>query len=186
MAAASGRDEPVRELETDRLLLRRWRPADRELFAALNADPEVMRHFSGTMTREASDAFVDRIEALFEEQGFGLWALEVKDGDAFIGFTGLHPMPLGVPGAGGFEVGWRLARGAWGHGYATEAARAAVAFAFDEVQLPELFSMTAVSNLRSQAVMQRLGMTLLAHVEHPQVPVGHPVRPHVVHHLARP
>ena len=172
-------------LETDRLLLRRWRDDDREAFAALNADPEVMRHFPGTMTREASDDFVDRIEGLFEQQGFGLWAVEVKGGDAFIGFTGLNPMPPGVPGEGGTEVGWRLARTAWGRGYATEAARAAVAVAFGEAQLPELFSMTAVSNVRSQAVMQRLGMSELARFEHPKVPVGHPVRPHVVYHLAR-
>jgi RimJ/RimL family protein N-acetyltransferase len=176
----------VHELETDRLLLRRWRAADREAFADLNADPEVMRHFSGTMTQAESDAFVDRIEGLFERQGFGLWALEVKDGGTFIGFTGLNPMPPGVPGEGGMEVGWRLARRGWGHGYATEAARAAVAFAFDQLQLPELFSMTAVSNTRSQAVMQRLGMSLLSHFEHPRVPVGHPVRPHVVYHLPRP
>ncbi len=173
------------ELETDRLLLRRWRTADRQPFADLNADPEVMRHFPGTMTAAESDAFVDRIESLFEQQGFGLWALEVKDGDAFIGFTGLHPMPPGVPGEGGFEVGWRLARRAWGHGYATEAARAAVGLAFDELQLPELFSMTAVTNTPSQAVMRRLGMTLLTHFEHPRVPVGHPVRPHVLYRLAR-
>ncbi len=176
----------MHELETDRLLLRRWRAADREAFADLNADPEVMRHFSGTMTQAESDAFVDRIEGLFERQGFGLWALEVKDGGTFIGFTGLNPMPPGVPGEGGMEVGWRLARRGWGHGYATEAARAAVAFAFDQLQLPELFSMTAVSNTRSQAVMQRLGMSLLSHFEHPRVPVGHPVRPHVVYHLPRP
>ena len=176
----------MHELETDRLLLRRWRATDRGPFADLNADPEVMRHFPGLLTRAESDAFADRIEGLFDQQGFGLWALEVKDGGAFVGFTGLHPMPPGVPGEGGFEVGWRLAQHAWGQGYATEAARASVAFAFGEGHLPELFSMTAVSNVRSQAVMQRLGMSLRTHFDHPRVPVGHPVRPHVLYHLTRP
>jgi hypothetical protein len=105
--------------------MRRWREADREPFAALNADPEVMRYFPAPLDRAASDATVDRIEDLFLRQGFGLWALEVSATGEFIGFTGLNPMPGGVPGAGGMEVGWRLARGAWHQGYASEAAAAA-------------------------------------------------------------
>lgn len=168
------------ERRTDRLLMRRWRPADREPFAAMNADPEVMRHFPQTMTRAASDALVDRIEARFEDRGFGLWALEPLDGGGFLGFTGLNPMPDGVPGAGGTEVGWRLARHAWGHGYATEAAQEALRVA-EQVGLPEVWSMTAVRNLRSQAVMRRIGLTEHARFDHPAVPEGHAVRPHVVY-----
>jgi RimJ/RimL family protein N-acetyltransferase len=152
----------------------------------MNADPEVMRHFPATMDRAATDAGIDRIERLFERQGFGLWALEVAATGEFIGFTGLSPMPDGVPGAGGMEVGWRLARRAWHHGYATEAARAAVDVAFSGAGLPELWSMTAVTNLPSQAVMQRIGMTLHSYFEHPRVPEGHPVRPHVLYHLPKP
>ena len=117
-------------IRTDRLIMRRWREADREPFAALNADPEVMRYFPAPLDRAASDAMVDRIEDLFLRQGFGLWALEVSATGEFIGFTGLNPMPGGVPGAGGMEVGWRLARGAWHQGYASEAAAAAAGVAF--------------------------------------------------------
>ncbi|HEY2551843.1 MAG TPA: GNAT family N-acetyltransferase [Streptosporangiaceae bacterium] len=170
-------------VSTSRLLLRRWRDSDRAPYAALNADPEVMRHFPATLDRQASDASVDRIERLFEQQGFGLWALELRESGEFIGFTGLNPMPDGVPGAGGMEVGWRLASRAWHQGYATEAARAAVDVAFDGIGLPELWSMTAVLNLPSQAVMRRLGMAPDSYFEHPALPHGHRLRPHVVFRL---
>jgi len=173
-------------LRTPRLLMRRWRDTDLEPFAAMGADPEVMRHFPSRLGRAESAAFVQRVEGLFETQGYGLWALEVLETGAFAGFTGLHPMPHDVPGGGGVEVGWRLARSAWHQGYATEAARAAVALAFGPLALPELWSMTAVTNTRSQAVMRRLGMTPHSVFDHPRVPVGHELRPHVVHHLGRP
>jgi RimJ/RimL family protein N-acetyltransferase len=171
---------------TDRLVMRRWRDSDREAFAAMNADPEVMRYFPAPLDRAASDALVDRIESRFDRDGYGLWALEVTATAQFIGFTGLNPMPDGVPGAGGTEVGWRLAEHAWHHGYATEAAAAAVDTGFREVGLDEIWSMTAVLNEPSQAVMQRLGMTPYANFEHPAVPVGHLLRPHVVYRLQRP
>ena len=180
--------EPPRfdTIRTGRLLMRRWRDSDREPFAALNGDPETLLFFPSTLDRAASDALVDRIEDLFAARGFGLWALEVTQTGQFIGFTGLNPMPPGVPGAGGMEVGWRLARPAWHHGYATEAARAALSVAFDEVGLGEIWSMTAVLNQPSQAVMRRLGMTEAARFEHPNVTAGHRLRPHVAYHLARP
>jgi RimJ/RimL family protein N-acetyltransferase len=179
--------EPTRfdTLRTDRLLMRRWRESDREPFAALNADPETMRFFPETLDRAASDAFVDSIETRFDRLGYGLWALEISGTREFIGFTGLNPMPAGVPGAGGVEVGWRLARQAWHHGYATEAARAALGVAFDGVGLSEIWSMTAVLNEPSSAVMRRLGMTEVARFLHPNVPTGHPLQPHVTYHLAR-
>jgi RimJ/RimL family protein N-acetyltransferase len=176
----------VTELTTERLTLRPWTPADREPFAELNADPEVMRYFPAPLDRAGSDAMVDRLEMRFDQQGFGLWALELRETGEFIGFTGLNPMPDGVPGAGGIEVGWRLRRSAWGHGYATEAGRAAVCVAFEDLGFDELWSMTAVLNTPSQAVMRRLGMTLHAHFEHPLVPEGHRVRAHVVYRLERP
>jgi RimJ/RimL family protein N-acetyltransferase len=170
-------------VQTARLVMRRWREADREPFSVMNADPEVMRHFPAPLDRNASDALVDRIEARFEDQGFGLWALEVMATGKFIGFTGLNPMPAGIPGGGGMEVGWRLERSAWHRGYATEAAHAAVGLAFGPIGLTELWSMTAVSNESSQAVMRRLGMTHHAFFDHPSVPVGHPVRRKVVYHV---
>jgi RimJ/RimL family protein N-acetyltransferase len=166
-------------VRTARLVMRRWRDEDREPFAVMNRDPEVMRHFPAALDRAASDAGIDRAERRFDEQGFGLWALEVADTGEFIGFTGLNPMPDGVPGAGGMEVGWRLARRAWHHGYATEAALAAVEVGFAGVGLDEIWSITAVLNLPSQAVMRRIGMRLHSTFEHPAIEVGHPVRPHV-------
>lgn len=166
--------------------MRRWRAADREPFAAMNADPEVMRYFPTPLTRGESDALVERIERRFELEGFGLWALEVADTGEFVGFTGLNPMPPGLPGEGGTELGWRLARSAWGRGHATEAGRAALAVAFGEVGLDAVWSLTAAVNERSIAVMERLGMTHVASVDHPQVAAGSPLRPHVLYRLDLP
>jgi RimJ/RimL family protein N-acetyltransferase len=173
------------DVRTDRLIMRRWREDDREPFAAMNADPEVMRYFPALLDRAASDALVDRIEDLFGRQGFGLWALELASTGEFIGFTGLNPMPPGVPGEGGMEVGWRLARRAWHHGYATEAANAAAGVALRGAGMAEIWSMTAVLNEPSQAVMRRLGMTLHTRFDHPAVEAGHPLRPHVAYRLPR-
>ena len=170
-------------LRTERLLLRRWQDSDREPFAALNGDPETMRFFPSTLDRAASDALADRLESRFEQHGYGLWAVEISGAGEFIGFTGLNPMPEDVPGAGGVEVGWRLARHAWHHGYATEAARAALGVAFGGAGLAEIWSMTAVINEPSQAVMRRLGMTEVARFDHPKVPEESPLRPHVTYHL---
>lgn len=175
-------------LRTVRLLLRQWRPADRAPFAALNADPEVMRHFPAPMSRADSDAFADRVEARIAEQGWGLWAVEVVGGPAFVGFVGLNPVRADLPFAPGTEVGWRLARSAWGRGYATEAASAAVGHGFEAVGLTEIVSFTAAVNTPSRAVMRRLGMMHepAADFDHPAVPVGHPVRRHVLYRLPRP
>lgn len=171
------------EVRTERLLLRRWRDSDRAPFADLNADPEVMRYFPAPLDRAASDRSVDRFEQRFEEQGYGLWALEVLANGEFIGFTGLNPMPDGIPGAGGQEVGWRLARHAWHQGYATEAARAALDVGLIELGLPVIWSMTAVLNRPSEAVMQRLGMLRDGTFDHPGVEPGHPLRPHVLYRI---
>jgi RimJ/RimL family protein N-acetyltransferase len=173
-------------IRTSRLVLRRWRDTDRDAFAAMNADPLVMRYMRTTLDRAASDASVDRMEERFSGQGFGLWALEVAATAEFIGFTGLNPMPDGVPGAGGMEAGWRLARHSWHHGYATEAAAAAIDVAFKGAGLNEIWSMTAVLNQPSQAVMRRLGMTPYARFDHPKLDIGHPLRPHIVYRLERP
>jgi RimJ/RimL family protein N-acetyltransferase len=167
----------VSELRTDRLLLRRWRESDRAPFAALSADPVVMEHFPARLTREQSDAFVDRIEAHFDEHGYGLWAVELEG--AFLGFTGLVWQTYEAAFTPALEVGWRLARSAWGHGYATEAATAALARGVQEVD--SVVSTTALTNLRSQRVMQRLGMRRELEFDHPRVPQGHPVRPHVLY-----
>ena len=167
---------PYDEITTERLLLRRWRPEDREPFAAMNADPRVMEHFPAPLTREQSDAFVDRIEAHFDQHGYGLWALE-RDG-AFLGFTGLQ-WAEGMPMGPCLEVGWRLTPTAWGHGYATEAARAALEVGLE--QADSVVSFTAVVNERSWRVMERLGMRREEVFDHPRVPEGHPIRPHYLY-----
>jgi ribosomal-protein-alanine N-acetyltransferase len=171
-------------LETPRLLLRRWRDEDRDPFAALNADPDVMEHFVAPLSRDESDDFVDRIEAHFEQHGWGLWAVEVKATGQFAGFVGLWP-PNWAPSL--TEVGWRLGREHWGHGYATEGARAAVEDGFDRLGLDEIVSFTTVGNIRSQRVMQKLGMTRdpADDFDHPNVPEDHPIRPHVLYRLRR-
>ena len=151
----------------------------------MNADPEVMQFFVAPLTRTESDALVDRIEAGFAEHGFGVWAVQEISTGAFIGFTGLLHQTFEASFTPAFEIGYRLAREAWGRGYATEAARAAVAHGFDEAGLTAIVSMTATTNLRSQAVMRRLGMTHdpADDFDHPRVPDGHPLRRHVLYRL---
>lgn len=168
---------------TERLLLRRWNDDDREPFAALNADPVVMEHFPAVLTRRDSDALVDRIEAGFDERGWGVWALEAPSG--FIGFTGLSVPIFQADFLPAVEVGWRLARSAWGKGYATEAALASLRYGFEEVGLEEVVSFTASTNLPSQRVMQRIGMVRAQEFDHPALPAGHRLRRHVLYRAAR-
>jgi RimJ/RimL family protein N-acetyltransferase len=175
------------EIRTERLLLRRWRDSDREPFAALNGDGQTMQFFPATMDRAASDALVDRSEMRFHELGYGLWALELAATGEFLGFTGLNPIPaaMPIPVPGGTEVGWRLRKEFWHHGYATEAARAAVQVGFTGAGLAEIWSFTAIRNVPSQAVMRRLGMSEHGFFEHPSVPEHSPLRPHVLYRLGR-
>ncbi len=174
-------------IETDRLLLRQWRDADRAPFAALNADPEVMRHFPAVQTRAESDAGVDRQVASIRDRGHGFWAVERKADGVFLGFTGVKATGADLPFAGAPEVGWRLARHAWGAGYASEAARAAVEQAFAVTDAAEIVSFTAATNAPSQAVMRRIGMrrTPERDFDHPALPKGHRLERHVVYTLGR-
>ncbi|WP_246002004.1 GNAT family N-acetyltransferase [Allorhizocola rhizosphaerae] len=179
---------PGAGIQTKRLLLRGWRETDLDPFAALNADPEVMEHFPAPLSQEQSDVMVARIEQGFTRHGFGLWALEIAATGEFIGFTGLSPVSFEAHFTPAVEIGWRLARHAWGHGYATEAARAAIAFGFDIARLREIVSFTSRTNVRSQRVMQRLGMTRdpADDFEHPRLSPGGPLRPHVLYRLVNP
>ena len=176
------------ELRTERLLLRRWRPSDRAPFAEMNADPAVMEFFVRPVSRDESDDLVDRIEATFDREGYGLWAVEVLDDGRFAGFVGLWPTPPELPFSPAVEVGWRLAQHAWGRGLATEGARAALADGWERLGLDEVVSMTSVINVRSQRVMQKLGMTRdpADDFEMPSVPEGNPLRDHVLYRLAQP
>lgn len=163
-------------IETARLVLRTWQPEDREPFAALNASPTVMRYFPSTLTREESDAFVDKIEAGFAEHGYGLWAVEI-DG-AFAGFTGIM-WTHGMPFPPCLEIGWRFSDAYWGHGYATEAARAALEVGL-EVE-DSVVSFTALVNEPSWHVMERLGMRRESEFDHPRVPDGSPLKRHYLY-----
>lgn len=176
------------ELCTSRLLLRHWREEDRAPWAAMNADPEVMQHFPATLTAEQSDAFVDGVGATLEERGWGLWAVEEIATGRFLGFTGLNVPRFEAHFTPAVEIGWRLRRDAWGSGFATEAARGVLTVAFDDLELDELVSFTAVPNERSQAVMRRIGMTHdpADDFDHPLLDAGSPLRRHVLHRLRRP
>lgn len=172
------------EIVTPRLHLRQWRAADRAPFAALNADPRVMEHFPSTLDRAASDAIAERCEALIAERGWGFWAVERRDSGDFIGFVGLNVPTAALPFAPCVEIGWRLAHGAWGQGLASEAARAALTTGFETLGLVEIVSFTALSNRRSQAVMERLGMRRAAEdFDHPVLPEEHPLRRHCLYRL---
>jgi len=173
------------ELETDRLLLRRWRLADRFPFAELNADPQVMAYFPAMLSRAQSDALVEHIDAQFDRYGFGLWAVEIPDAVPFVGFVGLSIPQFTSHFTPCVEIGWRLAAHHWGHGYATEAALAVVAFGFETLRLDEIVSFTVPANCRSRRVMERIGMTHdpADDFDHPSLPPDHPLSRHVLYRL---
>jgi ribosomal-protein-alanine N-acetyltransferase len=174
-------------LQTERLILRRWRDSDLEPFAKMNSDPVVMEHFPSMLTREQTEQFIARLINDFAHNDFGLWATELKSTGEFIGFIGIsrptfdaHFMPC-------VEIGWRLAKEFWGKGYAPEGAREILRDSFMRVGLNELVSMTATSNLKSRRVMEKIGMTRNPQddFDHPRVPEGHILRPHVLYRMSR-
>ena len=176
-----------RELRTSLLLLRRWVATDREPFAAMNADTRVMEHFPATLSREESDDSAARMDANFDQHGFGLWAVEIPGIAPFAGFVGLAIPLFETHFTPCVEIGWRLAPDYWGQGYATEGARAALAFGFDVLGLDEIVSFTVPENVRSRRVMEKLGMVRnpAEDFDHPALPVGHGLRRHVLYRLAR-
>ncbi|MDH4570596.1 GNAT family N-acetyltransferase [Pseudomonas sp. BN414] len=175
------------ELITPRLRLRGWRDDDLPAFAALNADPEVMQHFPACLTRAQSDDLAARILAHFRDHGFGQWVVEHRGDGAFVGVLGLQNVNFEAHFTPAVEIGWRMMRRFWGQGLASEAAQATLAFAFEPLQLTEVVAFTVPANLRSRAVMDRIG---LQHdpegdFEHPLLAEGHPLRPHVLYRLGR-
>lgn len=174
------------EVTTARLRLRQWQTRDYEPFALLNADPRVMEYFPTVLDRDASDGLADQLTAAIIRQGWGFWAVELKASETFIGLVGLNYPSPNLPIAPNVEIGWRLGFEFWGHGYATEAAHATLKVGFDLLQLDQVIAFTALSNQRSQAVMERLQMqrdreTFI----HPAVPRDSPLREHCLYHLAR-
>jgi RimJ/RimL family protein N-acetyltransferase len=174
-------------LRTERLILREWRDADLDAWAAMNADPRVMAHFPKLLDRAASDAIAQRARDSLAQRGFGLMAVEIPGVAPFIGFVGLSVPRFEAHFTPCVEIGWRLAHAYWGRGYATEAARATMADGFDHLGLDEIVAMTAVGNTRSRHVMEKLGMTRDAADDfaHPMVPDGSPVKRHVLYRLRR-
>ena len=171
-------------LETERLVLRAWREADRDPFFALNSDPVVMEYLP-TTDRAAIDEAVDRLNATQAANGHCFWAVERKHDGAFLGFCG--PMPPRDP-LNEVELGWRLSRDAWGAGYASEGARASLAWCWANLDTPTVMAITVPANRRSRAVMERIGMTYVegADFDHPGVPKDDPLVRHVLYRIARP
>lgn len=175
----------MHRLETDRLALRQWKETDRDPWAALCTDSEVMEFLSSPRDRATSDAAIDKWRDRINEQGWSFWALELKTTGAFLGMAGLQIPAEPHPYLPCIEIGWRVARAHWGHGYASEAATNALRFAFEQLRAPEVIASTAQHNWRSSAVMRRIGMsgpevTFI----HPGVPEGSPLRVHVLYRIS--
>lgn len=179
---------PFCEIRTERLCLRRWRQEDRAPFAELNWDPKVLEFLPGPLTQEDSDAFADRIEAHFLRHGFGLWAVDIEGVTPFAGYIGLSVPRFEAHFTPCVEIGWRLASSCWNRGYATEGAKAVLKYAFTELKLPEVVSFTVPANVRSRRVMEKIGLTYSPEedFDHPILPQGHPLRPHVLYRMANP
>lgn len=174
-------------MRTPKLILRPWRQEDAEPFAAMNADPLTMRFMPGVLSRGETEALMELFEAHRVAHGFGVWAIEVPGVAPFVGYTGLQRVSFDAPFAPAVEVGWRLAPAFWGRGYATEAAREALRFGFEDLNLDQIVSFTVAANKPSWAVMERLGMTRDARgdFDHPRLPAGHALRRHILYRMTR-
>ena len=181
--------EAVPLITTKRLILRAWKDEDILPYAEMNADPKVREFFSSVLTREQSESEVRRLQAMHDRDGFCLFAAELVETGEFIGFIGLMKMTFAVPSLAqpAVEIGWRLSQKHWGKGLATEGARGAVRFAFDTLNLPEIVAITVPANVRSWRVMEKIGMKRLPGLDfdHPGLPAGHPLRPHLLYALQR-
>lgn len=178
----------VRELRTQRTLLRQWQGSDLDDWVAMNADPAVRRHFPSVLTRDEALAEAGRMRAALARRGWGPWVLDIPGQTPFAGFVGLMVPAWSAHFTPAVEIGWRLPRAAWGQGYATEAAAAVVALAFELLQLDELVSLTLPANEPSQRVMQRLGFTRdpADDFAHPRLPADHPMSRHVLYRCRNP
>jgi RimJ/RimL family protein N-acetyltransferase len=178
----------VATIETARLLLRPWRDSDVEPWGQMNADPRVAEFFPRIYTREVSESTAQRLRADLDNRGYGWWVVEVRGGSAFAGVVALQEVPFLAHFTPAREIGWRFTPECWGRGYATEAALAALGFAFNRLGWNEVVAMTAVPNLRSQRVMARLGMTRDSggDFDHPRIEEGHPLRRHVLYRIGAP
>lgn len=173
-------------IHTPRLILRQWRESDHEAYIAMNSDEEVMRYFPALQTREETLAQIERLQRFIEENGYGFFAVERKDTGDFIGFTGLSKPRFESSFTPCVEIGWRLDKAHWGMGFAQEAAKASLDFAFHSVGLAEVYSFTSLLNAASMNVMQKIGMKEVGQFEHPSLPDGHRLKIHVLYKIERP
>jgi ribosomal-protein-alanine N-acetyltransferase len=174
-------------IETERLILRQWKESDRDVFAELNQNPENLLFFPNTLTRKQSDDFINKTIQLIDNNGYGLFAVELKETSEFIGFTGLATPSFEAHFTPCTEVGWRLHKNYWGKGYATEAAKSVLNFAFNKLYLGEVVSFTSLLNTPSINVMKRIGMTHdpSRDFEHPRIEKGHKLRPHTFYQIKK-
>ena len=170
-------------METERLILRSWKNEDRKPFAEMNSNRNVMKYFPATLSVKESNAFVDRINAEFEETGFGLYAVDIKESGIFIGYVGFHRFTFDTPFSPGWEIGWRISDIYWHHGYATEAAKACLDYAREKHLCDSLYSFTAVPNIPSENVMKRIGMIYKGTFMHPALADGHPLKEHKLYSI---
>lgn len=170
-------------IETERLILRSWRVTDRAVFAEINSNNKVMKYFPKPLSIEESNGFVDRINSEFEETGFGLYAVEIKETGEFVGYVGFHRFAFDVPFSPGWEIGWRISDKFWNKGYATEAAMACIKYAQEKKLCNRLYSFTAVPNIASENVMKRIGMSFEGLFMHPALAEGHWLKEHKLYSL---
>lgn len=174
-------------LQTERLILRRWKESDQAPFAELNADPVVMKHFPKMLTSDETQALIAKIESFFDRESFGLWAVELKSNHTFIGFVGLWRPTFDAHFTPCVEIGWRLAKEFWGQGYAPEAAQLALQEGFSRIGLDEIVAMTALANKNSMRVMEKIGMTFdpSDNFMHPSLEDGHHLKEHVLYRIKK-
>lgn len=174
-------------LETDRLILRTWKPTDIELMAAIDQDPKVCQYLGAIGNRAATEAGIQRIIKHYAEHGFSLYAVELKQNGEFIGFVGLSIPSFEAHFTPAVEIGWRLASQHWGKGYATEAAEAVLRYGFLTLNLNEIVSFTVVDNQASRRVMEKIGLHHHPQddFDHPKLTADSPLRRHVLYRLSK-
>ena len=176
----------ITKLETERLIMRQWLPSDYSLFSVINADPAVMKYYPNIFTEQKSNEFAKKCETLISNNGWGFWAVELKNSSEFIGFVGLHNPEAKLPFSPCTEIGWRISNLYWGHGYATEAGNAALKFAFEQLKLDEVISFASLKNKKSIRVMEKLNMVnTFSNFNHPSIPKGHDLQEHVLYKIIK-
>lgn len=184
-ARSAAPNDPEFSIASKRIGLRKFRSGDLDAMSAINADPQVMEHYPSTYDRHQTQDFIQRVNGKIDENGFSMWAAELIATGELLGFVGISKVPFEEDFTPAVEIGWRLAKKHWGHGYATEAANACLQFAFEKAQLDSVVSFTSLPNERSEKVMQRIGMTKVGEFDHPKIEKGHRLQKHVLYKISK-